>query len=49
MALTLTADTGYLLDLSSVTISLWRNGAGAPEDMRFIASTDGGTTFNQET
>ncbi len=41
MTCTLEAESSYLLDLSSVTISLWRNGAGAPEEMRFLASTDG--------
>ena len=41
MTCTLEAEAGYALDLSSVTISVWRNGAGAPEDMRFMASTDG--------
>ncbi len=41
MTCTLEAESGYLLDLSSVTISLWRNGAGAPEEMRFLAGTDG--------
>ncbi len=40
MTCTLQAESGYLLDLSSVRISLWRNGAGAPTEMRFIASTD---------
>ena len=47
MTFTLEAEAGYALDLSSITISLWRNGAGAPEDMRYLASTDGGTTFVQ--
>ena len=41
MTCTLEAEAGYALDLSSVTISLWRNGGGAPADMRYLASTDG--------
>ncbi|MCK5000438.1 MAG: PEP-CTERM sorting domain-containing protein [Anaerohalosphaera sp.] len=41
MTCTLEAEAGYALDLSSVTISVWRNGAGAPEEMRYLASTDG--------
>ncbi|MCK5000439.1 MAG: hypothetical protein KAS23_12935 [Anaerohalosphaera sp.] len=46
MTCTLEVEAGYALDLSSVTISAWRNGAGAPEDMRFLASTDG-VNFSQ--
>ena len=39
---TLTADVAGALSVDSISISEWRNGAGAPDGMAFDVSVDGG-------
>ncbi len=39
------AETGYWFDLTSMTISAWRNGAGAAADWSYEYSTDSGTNW----
>lgn len=42
LSFTLSADPGTALDIDSLTISLWRNGGGAPNGIAWEASVDGG-------
>jgi len=39
---TITADTPGTLNIDSISISQWRNGAGAPDGIAFDVSVDGG-------
>ena len=42
LSFTLTADSGNVLDISSISTNLWRNGGGAPNGIAFDISVDGG-------
>ncbi len=44
MDFTLDAGTGTL-DITGISIELWRNGGGAPDTMAWQLSTDGGSNF----
>jgi len=43
---TVAVDPGSTINLTGLTINLWRNGGGAPDTMAFEVSTDGGATFS---